>query len=327
MRLIDYSDWRSTSAALTTALAVLCLAGPAAAAGIVYTGGTGETVYGVAPYGVGPQAAPVFIANNVTGFVDILASPGHGFLLADPTIPHNIADTGLHGLPLTSFQVGGAGISGPFGAGATLIAGPNIGFQLGDAFPAGGTASYTISSWEADFTVQPGGFIGNLGTFLAIGGSVPSVGSAAAASLVTDYYLNGVLQGQTSPLILAAAGNGNFQALGGSGAVMQLGPTGLFRGLAIDNVFANLAAGANLRVVSTLTAYADPASIDTIDLTPDLLSLVGAPLPDFVIASGSGTQVPEPATWVLALVGFFGLGAAVRRGRWAQPAGPTLTAP
>jgi hypothetical protein len=292
--------------------AALGLTGPAGAAGIRYTGGHGDTVYGVAPYDVGPQAAPAFILNDVTGFNDILATPGHGFLLADPSIPHNISEFVGPVLPLRTFQNGGGNASGPFGRGSTAVLGPRVAFRLSDSFPAGGSASYSISSWVADFTVNPGGFVGNLGTFLAIGGRNPAFGSAAAASLVSDYYLNGVFQGQTSPLILAAAGNGNFQALGGSGAVMRLGPGGRFRGLAIDNVPAALAAGTKIEVVTTLTEYADPSSFSTIDITPDLLDLVGAPLPDFSFASAAGS-IPEPGVWSLLLAGFFGLGQMVRR--------------
>jgi len=315
MRNIDQTT-RGRSAAAVAIVLSLGLAGPADAIGaIAYTGGVGDTVYGVAPYGVGPQAAPVFIPNNVTGFNDILASPGHGFLLASPVVANNTSQFGIAGLPLGSFQNGGGNGFGPFGSGATLITGPNIGFRLSDAFPAGGTASYSISSWTANFTVQPGGFAGNLGTYLAIGGVNAAFGSAAAASLVTDYYLNGIFQGQTAPLVLAAAGNGNFQALGGSGAIMLLGAGGGFRGLAIDNVPAVLAAGTHITAISTLTAFADPASIETFDLSPDLLNGIGVPLPDFAIASGSGVQVPEPATWALLLLGFFGIGPMLRRQR------------
>jgi hypothetical protein len=302
--------------AIAIAISVFGFATPASALGVItYTGGSGDTVYGVAPYCCGAQGVPKFIPNNVTGFNDILASPGGAFQLANPVIANNISQFATAALPLTTFQIGGGNGFGPFGSGATQIAGPDIAFRLSDAFPAGGTASYSISSWESDFVVAPGGFVGNLGTFLAIGGSVPAFGSAAAASLVTDYYLNGILQGTSPALILAASGAGNTVAFGGGGAFMQLGNNGFFRGLAVDNVFANLAAGTNLKVVSTLTAYADPASIDTIDITPDLLSLLDGSMPDFAIAGASGTQVPEPATWALLLLGFFGVGRAFRRRR------------
>ena len=303
----------ATLTALATALAVCVGLGPASAA-IIYTGGIGETVYGVAPYGPPAQPFPVFGLNNVTGFNDVLLSPGHGFLLADPSVPHNIADTGLRILPLKSFQIGGGNLSGPFGAGRTLINGPRIGFQLTDAFPGGGSASYSISSWDANYLVTPGGFAGNLGSYLSIGGRLPFVGSAGVASLVSNYYLNGVYVGQTTPLILAAAGNGNFQAVGGSGAILLFGPGKRYRGLAIDNVPAILAAGDTLSVVNTLTEYADPMSIDTIPLDPDLLSRLGTTLPDFSFGDAVGS-VPEPAAWALMLIGFGALGGQLRRRR------------
>ncbi|WP_293907760.1 PEPxxWA-CTERM sorting domain-containing protein [Phenylobacterium sp.] len=304
-----------TFAFAVASLGLLASVGAADAA-IVYTGGTGLTVYGVAPYGGGGQPAPIFGANNVTGFNDVLLSPGHGFLTADPSIPHNILDTGIRPLALRSFQIGGGNGSGPFGAGQALITGPQIGFRLSDAAPAGGSASYMISSWDANFTVDGGGFLGNLGSYLSIGGRLSAPGSASAVSLVSNYYLNGIYQGQTAPLVLAAAGNGNFQALGGSGAVLRFGGGGRYRGLAIDNVAAALGAGTNLRVVSTLTAYADPASIDSFSVPLDLLDLTGTTLPDFAF-SGSSGGVPEPAAWGLLLLGFGALGQALRgrRGR------------
>jgi len=288
-------------------------ASPAAAA-IVYTGGVGDTVYGVAPYGAPPQGAPVFIGDNVTGFQDILASPGHGFLLASPIIANNISQTPLNvKLPLASFQIGGGNGFGAFGAGATVITGPRVGFALKDAVAGGGSASYSISSWTANFLVTPGGFAGNLGAYLAIGGSLPFAGSAGVASLVSNYYLNGVYVGETAPLVLAAAGNGNFQALGGSGAALLFGPGGTtYRGLAIDNVAAALAAGNRLTVVSTLTEFADPASIDSIIPGINLIDATGTTLPDFAFSSGAAA-VPEPGTWALMLLGFGALGHQLRR--------------
>jgi hypothetical protein len=159
--------------------------------------------------------------------------------------------------------------------------------------------------------VTAGGFAGNLGTFLSIGGRLPALGSAAVASLVSDYYLDGVFVGQTTPLILAAAGNGNFQDLGGSGAAIRLLPGGRYRGLAIDNVPAILAKGDTIKVTSTLTEYADPASIDSIPIDLDLLSATGTTLPDFAFAEVSG-NVPEPTTWAMLVAGAFGLGGVLR---------------
>lgn len=302
------------------ALGLGLLAVPAQAlADIDYLNGSGTTVYGVAPYGGVPQAGDSYIANNLSGFNDILASPGGGFLTASPIIPNNIAQTPLNvGLPMYSFQVGGGNVHGPFGAAQTLITGPNIGFTISDFAAGGGSASYSISTWTANFEVDAGGFDGLLGNYLAIGGLVSSPNSAVAVSLISHYYLNGVYEGSTDPLVLAAANNGNFQALGGAGAILQFGGGGAFRGLA-SNVFTDnfafgrdLIFGDDLTIVSTLTAYADPAMIETIDIPLDLAQLGGIALPDFAFSSGSGTP-PEPATWAMMILGFFGAGVALRR--------------
>jgi hypothetical protein len=303
---------RHPVAVAVASVALLAAAGAAQAA-IVYTGGSGGTVYGVAAYGGPGEPNPVFIGNNVTGFQDVMASPGHGFLLADPSIPNNIFETGVQPLGLYSFQIGGGNGNGPFGAGQTLITGPQIGFRLADVNPGGGSASYMISSWEANFTVDGDGFLGNFGNYLSIGGRLSDADSAAAVSLISNYYVDNVYVGQAAPLILAAAGNGNFQALGGSGAAVQFGGGGTYRGLAINNIAANLGAGTNLRVVSTLTAFADPASIDSFDIPLDMLGLTG-PLPDFAFA-GTQASVPEPSVWGMLILGFAWVGALLRRRR------------
>ena len=294
----------------TAAILGIGVAAAPASAGIIFTGGVGETVYGVTSYG-GAAAGPLFIANNVTGFNDILASPGGGYQIANPVIANNIAQTGIAPLGLSSFKIGGGNINGPFGAGAVNIGGIRTTFSQSDAALCC-SASYSISSWTTNLLVTPGGFAGNLGTYLSIGGRLPAITSAAVASLVSHYYLNGVYVGDTTPLILAASGNGNTVALGGSGAALAYGPGGTFRGLAIDNLAAFLpVAGSQIKVVSTLTVYADPSSIETI--TPDLSLLPGIDLPTS-ITDVSGA-VPEPASWAMMIVGFGAVGAAARKRR------------
>ena len=93
-----------------------------------------------------------------------------------------------------------------------------------------------------------------------------------------------------TPLVLAAANNGNFQALGGSGVFLDFLGGGLFVGLA-SNAFTdnfafgrNLVAGDGLSIVTTLTAYADPASINTFDIPLDLHGVI---LPDVALAGGA----------------------------------------
>jgi hypothetical protein len=308
------SGRRLASAAALAAASATILGAASASAAIFYVGGTGITVYGVAPYGLPvDNGLPTFISNNVTGFNDVLSSPAGGFLTASPIAANNISQFGLAGLPLASFHIGGANGVGAFGAGAVAITGPRVGFTLADSGPGGGEASYSISSWSTNLVVGPGGFAGNLGTYLAVGGTLPFGGASAdVASLVSNYYENNVYVGQTTPLVLSAAGNGNFTALGGSGAALIYGP-GLksFRGLAIDNLPAVLGAGTTIKVVSTLTVYADPASIDSIFPDSELILDAGAGLPTGILADVSG-GVPEPSTWVLALVGFGLMGWRLR---------------
>jgi hypothetical protein len=290
--------------------AFLTLGSGAAQAGLLYTGGIGETVYGVAPYCCGAQGTPKFIGDNVTGFNDVMASPGGAFQLANPVSTNNIFQTPLvNPLPLFSFQNGGGNAFGAFGSGATNLVGPNFAFRLSDSAPGGGSLSYSISTMTSNFTITAGGYRGNLGTYLAIGGTLFGVNDSAAASLVSQYYLNGVYQGSVVN-ILADAGNGNFVDLGGTGAALfQNGLS--FQGLAISNVLANLSAGSNVKVVSTLTAFADPAMIDSIFPDEQLIDATGTVLPGDLAGTLPVSAVPLPPALLMfgsALAGLVGFG-------------------
>jgi hypothetical protein len=303
------------TAIIATALASGAVLGTAAPAnaGLAYIGGVSSTVYGVSPYGGAPQVAPSFIFNNVTGFNDILASPGGGFLTAAPTVPNNILQTGIVGVPFYSFQVGGGNGNGPFGAGQTLVSGVRTAFALSDAALCC-SASYIVSSWTSNLLVTPGGWAGDLGTFLSIAGSLPAPTSAVAVSLISHYYINDVYQGTTTPLILAMARNGNFQATGDVGAAIVMDGFGQYRGLAVNSLPSFLPVAGNVvKVVSTLTAIADPSSVSA--STPDLSLLPGVTLPT-ALAQVSGA-VPEPASWAMLITGFGLVGAIARRRRHA----------
>jgi hypothetical protein len=54
-----------------------------------------------------------------------------------------------------------------------------------------------------------------------------------------------------------------------------------------------LPVGDTISVAWTLTAYSDPASFDSINVTQDLLNLAG-PLPTDVFVTANGTATPEP---------------------------------
>ncbi len=315
----------------------LCI-GPPALAQVNYTNGTGATVYGVTNYGGAPNnGAATFINNNVTGRNDILSSPGGGFLTINPVIGNNIAQTpAAVPLPLASFQIGGGNANGAFGAGAVTITGPGVGFAINDSGIGGGSASYSVSSWSANFTVGAGGFNGTLDSALAIAGTLVSGagGSAVAASLVTSYSVNNGAAIVLAPLVLAAAGNGNFAASGGAAGLGFANANSSFLGLALDRSgVVGLNAGDLVTAVNTLTIVGDPASLDTIapaDLnflqSQYFISPTFIPLDNLNIAdqppSSSGQMligsadsappmIPEPLS--AALLGGALLGLAVAR--------------
>ncbi len=295
--------------ALAASLAATVISGLLASsshAAPTYAGGNGAISFGVTDYGAPVPGVPTFIFNNFTNLNDILSSPGGTFLTANPVIANNIASYGPGPLPGFGIQVGGGNVNGGFGAGDVAISGPGVGFDLSDPIPGGGSASYEIASWNATY-FDPTGSAGNYGNYLSIGGYLPAVGSAAAVSLVTEItsanpaspFFGGV---DLPALVLAdsetSPGVYSWVALGGSAAILTDGVTSTFQGLALNSIAGVIPAGDVFTVTSTLTAYADPASLDVIDF-PDqsLLDLTG-PLPGIVLAS-----TPEPSSIVLALLG------------------------
>ena len=274
--------------------------------------------YGVTDYGAPVPGVPTFIPNNFSGQNDILSSPGGTFLTANPVLANNIASQGFATLPAGSVQVGGGNGNGSFGSGAVSISGPGVGFDLSDPIPGGGSASYEIASWNATYT-DPAGYVGSYGSYLSIGGSLPAVGSAAAISLVTEITSNDPASpffgGITLPdLVLADAqvspGVYSWVALGGSGAaVVTDAVTSTFEGLAINNLAVAIPAGDVFTVTTTMTAYADPATIDT--TAPDLSLLPDLALPGVVLSAST----PEPSSTMLALIAAAILAAARFAGR------------
>ena len=293
------------------ALLALLLASSAPAVP-VYTGGTGGMAFGVTPYGAPVPGVPTYILNANNGLFDILSSPGGTFLTANPVIPNNIASIGPGVLPGFLTWVGGGNVNGPFGVGSIAISGPTVGFALSDPVPGGGSASYGIGTWSATFN-EPVGYAGPFGSFLSIAGSVPAVGNAAVAGLRTHItsanpaspFFGGI---DLPELVLAnsqvAPGVFSWVALGGAGAAMLNGPGG-FRGLAINNAFLAIPAGDIFTATSTLTIYADPASLNVFDplWDPSLIAATGTTLPDFGVVS----TVPEPGTGLLLGMGALAL--------------------
>jgi hypothetical protein len=306
-------------------------------ANVIYNGGTGIIVMGVAPYGGAPNVAgPTYIANNFTGRNDILTSPGlgtqGGYLTASPVIANDISSVGPLAAPLASSQVGGGNGSGNFGAGSGYDGGTFANFLLSDSGAGGGSASYMIISGESSYAVAGAAVAAGTtyGSYLAIGGAVPLVGNADVASLMVHYsdaagvFGPGGVSAPQEVLAIsrngagAGTGNYNFVAIGGAGGgnagvILNNGVAGTFSAMAVDNLAlgAALPVGDVITVAWTLTAYSDPASLDTIDVTQDLLNLTG-PLPTDAFMNVSGSA-PEPGTLLLMGSGLVGAWVFSRR--------------
>jgi hypothetical protein len=295
----------------------------------IFTGANGVISMGVAPYGGAPNGGgPTYIPNNFTGLNDILSSPGlgslGGYLTASPIVANNIASIGPLATPLTLTQIGGGNGNGAFGTGAAFNAGNFANFILSDAGPGGGSASYIIESAMASYT-NVGAVVaaGTLyGSYIAIGGSVPLVGNADVASLRVHYsdtagiFGAGGTDAPQEVLAIsrngAGAGIGNYNIVtiggvggGNAGLILDNGVNGAFRAIAVDAALlpAAIPIGDVITATWTLTTYADPASIDVIDLTPDLLNLSG-PLPALTFVDAA---TPEPGVTVLTLLGLIAI--------------------
>jgi hypothetical protein len=274
---------------------------PQAYAGPCNHAGVGDTVYGVTNLG-GPQILPQFIFDNFTCLNDIMASPGGGFALTFPVVGNNIRQYGPSPMPFFSVQLGGGNRNGPFGVGETVVTPSFAAFYL--ANPAGGSpsASYMITSWESAFVAPAAGQF--LGTYLSIGGTLPALGSADAVALQSEVSVNGGAFTALPTEILAFRRNG-LPVLGGNAfAFLQVG-TG-FEGLAVDRFgldgLGGIRPGDRLLIDSTLTAVADPASLESIAPDPTLVADVGG-LPQYSLVD-TGASVPEPGTLGLLGGGF-----------------------
>lgn len=310
---------------LSQFVAVSILTAAPAFAGLIQNGGNGAISFGVAPYGGAPNVGgPTYIADNVTGRNDILTSPGlgtlGGYLTASPVIANNIASYG-GALPLGANQTGGGNGAGAFGSGAAENDGSNMAFSLADSGPGGGSASYLLSA--ANFTLTdlgapvPAGT--TFGAYISIGGLVPLVGNADVVGLrvhVSDTAGVFGAGGTDLPqLVLAISRNGagagignyNIVAIGGAAGgnaalILDNGVTGAFRALAVDSLLlgAPIPVGDILSISAALTAYSDPASIESILPDVDLLNLTG-PLAEINLADTTplAASTPEPSTTLL----------------------------
>jgi hypothetical protein len=290
-------------------------------AGPIFNGASGAIVFGVAPYGGAPNVGgPTYIADNLTGFNDILSSPGlgtlGGYLTASPVVANNINSVGPAATPFGDTQNGGGNGAGAFGSGAAYNGGTFADFALSDSGPGGGSASYVIVGANATYT-NVGAPIAagtTYGSYIGIGGAVPLIGNADVVALMVHYSdTAGVFGagGTTAPQEVlaisrngAGAGIGNYNIVtiggvggGNAGLILDNGVTGTFRAAAVDSTVlgAAIPVGDVITVSWVITGYSDPANFNVIDLSPDLLSLTG-PLPSDLFIN---TSTPEPATPLL----------------------------
>ena len=195
-------------------------------AALIYNGSTGGISFGVTNYNGGPQVTPEWIANNFTGRIDILASPGGSFQRAYPVLANNIASTGNVAFgSLSAFQVGGGNGNGPFGTGSGFISGPGAYFAVVGCDP-GRWRLGVLRYREAGILVTPRWAItsGRSGpTSRSAGSSRWSTRppSPACRAEVTFGVGRGAVTYILAPIVLAmdrTANGFSYVAIGGTGA-------------------------------------------------------------------------------------------------------------
>jgi PEP-CTERM motif len=250
--------------------------------------------------------------------------------VASPVVGNNVAETPNGGLapggvsiatPYVFSNVGGIGaLSGaPFGTGITLNSGPAVGFALTDTTAGCCTASYMITSWDADYTVNAGG-LNAFNAYLGITGTNLTSNDAAVASLVVGYSINGGAYQFLTDMLVAEAGNCNDVRTGDATAEINAACTnggngGAFAAAAVDAVNGlGLVNGNTIDFESTLTVYADPADFDSINSSLDGLLLSELNLSASNILIGDDAfATPEPGTLFLLGAGIASIGLLRRR--------------
>ncbi|MBM3758170.1 MAG: hypothetical protein FJW38_29865 [Acidobacteria bacterium] len=293
------------------ALALLAIAATPATAIPIFQASTGSIVHGVAPYGGAPNnGGSTYIPNNFTGLVDILTSPGGGYLTASPIIANNIFESGVQNLGFSFAGASGVNANGVFNYGWAAMTGPLMGYLLTDTNPDGtGRASYTIASMNGTW-VENGGFNGQIGAWLSTGGFFGSPVSAGAVSLRVTVQSNALGLIAFPELVLAPRANGPCFGING----ITLCNATTFAGFARTAQNVVIPNGEVINVRATLTVIADPDfTMGLIVPSDQLLNAVG-PLPEFsFVGMDPSAAIPEPGNWILAAIGLGAVAISRRR--------------
>ncbi len=308
-------------------IALLCTASPARAIAIApssppikYLSGTGSITFGTVNV-VSATAAQSFASDAFTGKNDILTSVGSNGVANIFTVNSTSANSAsVQGsLPQNGSMT--ATVSIPFfGTGSVQEAASGSTFSLSNSAggQAHGTASFEVISTISNF-VTTAAYNGTFGTFLALSGNLPNSGSAVVASQVTsvsDSNTSSPLHNLAlTPEILGMSRVGSTFYADAAGGVSTIGLTSFtgFSGLSIDSTMVQLVANDHFTVYSTITVYADPASINSINPSSLLDPSQGLILPGF---SPLNAVVPEPTSLGLSCAAGVSLLAFYARKRW-----------
>ena len=290
-------------------------------AALVYNGnGSAQIEFSAQPFTGVSQVAPTWTFDGFTGANDILTSPGATFnqtAFVNANIP---GSPGIVPLGGGYFRVGTPGLA----PGGLTFYGGSVGvnasacqFSIQDNSVSGdNSSSIATAAWSSQY-VNVGAFNGQMGTYLSLSGVLAPDGSAWASLVTTFTDLSAPLVPNQNPItlyeILAVSGTayGNkFAVWSGvnnptanvNGWVQYGGGGSTFTALASASFLANIFNGDLVQQTSVLTLMADPASsLSSAELPSDLN---GVTLPELNLMM---SQIPEPGTWALVLMGFIAI--------------------